>query len=65
MAPIFGKKTASAKDPVCHMNVEVATAKWTSVHEGKSYYFCGKGCKEAFDANPTAFLGVGKPASHH
>lgn len=45
-----------AKDPVCDMDVDPATAKQKVEHEGKTYYFCGPGCKKAFEANPARFL---------
>ena len=47
------------KDPVCGMDVnrEVATAQaLTSEHEGKTYYFCGRGCKLDFDEDPGRFF---------
>lgn len=43
-------------DPVCHMEVEVATAKWITEHEVETYYFCSPGCKTAFEKDPAAFL---------
>ncbi len=46
-----------AIDPVCHMEVEIATARWVSEHEGKSYYFCAPGCQQTFEASPEKFLG--------
>ena len=45
-----------AIDPVCQMEVEIATARWVSEHDGQKYYFCAPGCQKAFDANPVAFL---------
>jgi YHS domain-containing protein len=36
-------------DPICGMTVDVATAKYTSAVEGKTFYFCCLRCKEAFD----------------
>ncbi len=45
-----------AVDPVCHMEVEVSTAKWISEHDGETYYFCAPGCKTAFEKDPSAFL---------
>lgn len=45
-----------AVDPVCHMEVEVATARWITEHAGDTYYFCGPGCKTAFEKSPEAFL---------
>jgi xanthine dehydrogenase accessory factor len=41
---------AEAIDPICGMTVDVATARHTSERDGQTYYFCGAGCKAAFDA---------------
>ncbi len=46
-----------AKDPVCGMTVEEATAAAKSDYKGQTYYFCASGCKKAFDAAPEKFLG--------
>jgi YHS domain-containing protein len=58
-----------AIDPVCLMEVEEATAKWTSEYQGKTYYFCAPGCKFSFEENPAQYLAEGKPDSdqgaHH
>ncbi len=45
-----------AKDPVCKMEVEEAKAAANSECNGKKYYFCAVGCKEAFDQNPEKYL---------
>ncbi len=47
---------AQVIDPVCDMTVDTETAQYTSEHGGATYYFCGAGCKKAFDKNPTEFL---------
>jgi Cu+-exporting ATPase len=39
-------------DPVCGMQVNPASAAGTSQYQGQTYYFCSKGCKTKFDANP-------------
>ncbi|OGW51845.1 MAG: YHS domain-containing protein [Nitrospirae bacterium RBG_13_43_8] len=49
-----------AKDPVCNMDVDEKKAAATSVHKGKTYYFCAKGCKERFDGEPEKFVGKEK-----
>jgi xanthine dehydrogenase accessory factor len=46
----------TAIDPVCQMEVEVATAKWIAEHQGETYYFCAPGCKTAFEKDPSTFL---------
>ena len=51
-----------AIDPVCGMQVDERTAAGSSVFEGKSYFFCGVGCKKKFDANPAAYTGA-QPAA--
>ena len=43
-------------DPVCGMTVDPAKAAGRSEHQGQTYYFCGKGCKAKFDADPSAWL---------
>jgi xanthine dehydrogenase accessory factor len=47
-----------AVDPVCHMDVEVATARWISEHEGQTFYFCAPGCKAAFERAPAEYVTV-------
>jgi P-type Cu+ transporter len=44
------------KDPVCGMTVDPPRAAGHSDYQGQTYYFCGKGCKAKFDANPEKFL---------
>ena len=43
-------------DPVCHMDIDPATAAGTSEYEGVTYYFCSRGCKLDFDENPATVL---------
>lgn len=45
-------------DPICKMEVEHARARangLTSDHDGETVYFCNPGCKEKFDADPSAW----------
>jgi len=46
----------TAHDPVCHMDIDPATASGRSEHEGTTYYFCSPGCKNDFDENPAGVL---------
>ena len=41
--------------PVCGMQVDPANPK-TSEYQGTTYYFCSKGCKTKFDANPGQYV---------
>ncbi|HXU29991.1 MAG TPA: heavy metal translocating P-type ATPase [Thermoanaerobaculia bacterium] len=43
-------------DPVCGMTVNPATAKHRAEHGGKTYYFCGAGCREKFEKDPARYL---------
>jgi Cu+-exporting ATPase len=50
----------AARDPVCGMSVDPATAKHRLRHEGQDYFFCGARCVEKFRAEPDLYL---KPAA--
>lgn len=45
----------AATDPICKMKVEERGARYTSVHEGTTYYFCSPGCKGTFDGDPEKY----------
>jgi len=47
--------SAEAKDPICGMTVETATARYQSDWAGRSVYFCCLRCKEQFDADPRRY----------
>jgi xanthine dehydrogenase accessory factor len=40
---------AEARDPICGMMVETATARYVSQRNGETYYFCSFACKEQFE----------------
>jgi P-type Cu+ transporter len=42
-------------DPICGMEVVEVNAAAVSEYNGKTYYFCCEGCKEAFDENPQQY----------
>lgn len=52
-----------AADPVCGMEVDVQTSRWSSEHEREIYYFCAEGCKRSFDAAPEKYLNPAKPVA--
>lgn len=57
-----------AIDPVCLMEVDEATAQWTSEYKGQMYYFCAPGCKTSFDEDPEKYLSAlegGDPHAGH
>ncbi len=49
------RRMEMAKDPICGMDVEAKRGAIQSTYQGKTYYFCGDGCKRTFDADPGAF----------
>lgn len=48
--------TAVAIDPICGMEVPVATAKYSHEHDGEMFYFCCAGCQAKFAQAPTEFI---------
>jgi len=42
------EKTSEAKDPICGMTVNVATARHKAEVQGVTYYFCCAGCRSKF-----------------
>jgi Cu+-exporting ATPase len=44
-----------AKDPICGMDVDPATAAGQSEYGGTTYYFCAVGCKRKFDKDPAKY----------
>ena len=58
--------TETVHDPVCHMDIDPATAAGTSEYKGQTYYFCSPGCKKSFDTNPEKYLGqTNEDQQHH
>jgi len=43
-------------DPVCDMTVDPTTAAASVEHEGRTYYFCAKGCAKSFSADPGKYV---------
>ncbi len=48
---------ATAVDPVCQMEVDADSPTGGLIeYQGTTYYFCGPGCKAAFDQEPEKYL---------
>jgi Cu+-exporting ATPase len=48
-----------ALDPVCGMTVDIEQARsrnLTAEHDGKTYYFCSRGCKLDFEEDPGKYF---------
>jgi len=54
--PMTPSPVLEARDPVCGMTVEIATAHFMSEYNGKTYYFCAAGCKRSFDKEPGKYV---------
>lgn len=55
LGSLFGRKSVKETDPVCGMTVNPQETEWASAHSGVTYFFCSKGCKESFEADPAKF----------
>jgi xanthine dehydrogenase accessory factor len=57
--PVMQKKVESLTetiDPVCGMTVATENARYKTVFEANTFYFCCLRCKEAFERTPEHFL---------
>ena len=52
-----GASGGRVRDPVCGMMVDPATAI-SAEHGGRTYHFCGAGCRDRFVADPQKYLGA-------
>ena len=48
--------STTAIDPVCGMEVEVASARHHSRYDERDFYFCCPACKRLFERNPQEYL---------
>jgi xanthine dehydrogenase accessory factor len=48
---------AEAVDPVCGMTVAVVAGSLAASHGGRTWYFCGPGCRQAFVDDPGRYPG--------
>jgi P-type Cu+ transporter len=56
----------TVQDPVCHMDVDPATARGSAEYKEQTYYFCSAGCVKRFNADPEKYLAPAKlsPEKH-
>jgi len=47
-----------ARDLVCGMQVDEIKAAASATYEGRTYYFCAAGCKNAFEKSPEKYVGT-------
>lgn len=54
---LSSNKSEPAIDPVCGMSVDTSNPPGgAATHEGTVYYFCGPGCRVAFEKDPEGYL---------
>lgn len=51
-------------DPVCGMAVSPTASSAASVHQGRTYYFCSRNCREKFEADPQQYAAAGASGEH-
>src|SRR6266571_460145 len=52
----MAEQKVMARDPVCGMQVDPATARSKAEHGGRTYFFCCAGCAKKFEAAPQQYL---------
>lgn len=55
----------TVQDPVCHMDIDPATAAGQSEYKGQTYYFCSMGCKKSFDKEPEKYVSASSREQEH
>lgn len=55
--PVPEPSAAAATDPVCGMAVAPVPASPSAQHDGRTFWFCGSGCRQAFTDDPVRFTG--------
>jgi xanthine dehydrogenase accessory factor len=58
-----GDQSAGHMDPVCGMTVKESPTALKIEYQSKTYYFCGPGCRRAFEKNAEKYLSEG-PSMH-
>jgi Cu+-exporting ATPase len=48
---------AMVTDPVCGMRIDADDAAASAEYDGEVYYFCSEVCRDAFVADPGAYVG--------
>jgi YHS domain-containing protein len=55
--PFLRIKSEVAIDPVCNMKVNTDNPPGgTATFQGNAYYFCGTGCRVAFEEDPQGYI---------
>ena len=57
VAPVATREVAI--DPICGMQLDVKSARWTADKDGQTYYFCAPGCRKTFLTPSPSGTGLG------
>jgi YHS domain-containing protein len=58
-----GGALATEIDPVCGMTVDTTTSQLSIEHDGKTYWFCSRGCLLEFSEDPDKYLAADREPS--
>ena len=56
--PVDPIEALEGLDPVCLMDVDVATAKHKADYDGHTFAFCGPACRKLFNVEPSTYVVV-------
>lgn len=56
LQPLPRYAQAMVIDPVCGMRIDPDDAVATVEYDGETYYFCSEACRDAFVADPAAYI---------
>jgi YHS domain-containing protein len=45
-------------DPICLMEVDEKSARFKTVYNGQTFFFCDKGCKQKFEEEPEKYIDI-------
>ncbi|MGH2708600.1 MAG: XdhC family protein, partial [Actinomycetota bacterium] len=49
------KEGKEAIDPICQMTVDIASARYRSDYNDRTYYFCCPACRKKFESDPATY----------
>jgi YHS domain-containing protein len=45
-------------DPICLMEIDERNARFKTVYNGQTFYFCDKSCKQKFEEEPEKYIDI-------
>jgi YHS domain-containing protein len=53
------------RDPVCGMEVDLKSSRYSMEYRGNTYYFCSEQCLNKFTSNPGKYLEASHESHQH